>query len=291
MPITPPEEYSTFKPSGTPGKPIKSLSDRKSDFYSYIIKSDPPQHCPSLGPCHIWTKSCLKSGGYGQFNINGTMWRCHVLAFLWSGGVLEEGQHVCHKCDNPKCCNPEHLFVGSSKDNMHDMISKGRDRHPKWEDAGGAQLTTEKASLVLAIWKTGKVTKAQIGRYFGVTRGHIGLIVNGLAWKGLSPSSNSELAFKIASEIAESYKRKPNASSFKPGALHPNARLTNEAIDYIKANYKHGKSVELAAIFGVTDGYIREIANGRRRKTHSGTDASNDSCQVLGPPSGALPAG
>lgn len=264
MKTQPPSEYSTIKKQGTPGKRIKSLSERRQDFYSYIDRNGPvPSHCPELGRCHVWTKSCLKSGGYGQFNINGGMWRAHVLAFLWAGNEIKEGQCVCHRCDNPKCCNPSHLFTGTHNANMQDMIAKGRAVHPKWDETGTAKLTKEQVSMIKDLWNTGKLTKAKIGRYFGVDRGHAGMIISGLVWKGVEPSGNTTEANRIADQINSLYTRKVSSSAYRPGESHPNSRITDAAVEYIRAHPENVK--ELAVLFSVTEGYVREILIGRRR--------------------------
>lgn len=76
------------------------------------------------GECLEWTGATLK--GYGQIGEDGTIKYAHRVAYeLWVGPV-EDGELVCHRCDNPPCCNPDHLFVGTPRDNMHDMIRKGR---------------------------------------------------------------------------------------------------------------------------------------------------------------------
>lgn len=79
--------------------------------------------------CWLWTAS--SSNGYGQYIIDGKNHRTHRLAYeLWVGPIPEgEGYHgvcVCHRCDNPLCCNPAHLFLGSNSDNVADMWEKRR---------------------------------------------------------------------------------------------------------------------------------------------------------------------
>ena len=70
--------------------------------------------------CWIWTAGTVK-GGYGLFGC-----QAHRIAYTLSVGPIPEGLEVLHKCDNPPCCNPNHLFTGTQQDNIKDMDSKGR---------------------------------------------------------------------------------------------------------------------------------------------------------------------
>lgn len=75
--------------------------------------------------CHEWTGHTTE--GYGGLNINGKGYRAHRVSYRFFVGPIPDGLMVLHKCDNTRCVNPEHLFVGTARDNVHDMISKGRD--------------------------------------------------------------------------------------------------------------------------------------------------------------------
>ena len=80
--------------------------------------------------CWIWTAS--KRRGYGAFQVNRTTKRAaHRIAYQLYVGPIAEGLLVCHKCDNPACVNPDHLFLGTDMDNQHDMIRKGRQVIPE----------------------------------------------------------------------------------------------------------------------------------------------------------------
>jgi len=65
-------------------------------------------------------------GGYGRVNFNGQRFVAHRLAWELTNGPIPEGLFVLHKCDNPPCINPDHLFLGTNKDNTQDMLAKGR---------------------------------------------------------------------------------------------------------------------------------------------------------------------
>lgn len=97
----------------------------KNDLIQSIM-----QRCSSRieTKCMEWM-GALVTSGYGQTQINGKCARTHRAIFMaWHGIELSQDELVCHKCDNPRCCNIEHLFLGSAYDNMQDMIRKGRQK-------------------------------------------------------------------------------------------------------------------------------------------------------------------
>lgn len=79
------------------------------------------------GECWEWIGN-KNSLGYGMIWYEGKNIRSHRVSYFIKNGEFNDKLFVCHKCDNPKCVNPEHLFLGTSKDNMRDMIKKGRSR-------------------------------------------------------------------------------------------------------------------------------------------------------------------
>jgi hypothetical protein len=70
-------------------------------------------------------KACDRDG-YGQLWADGVTYKAHRLVWEYTYGPIPPGLHVLHHCDNPSCCNPEHLFIGTDLDNNQDMVAKGR---------------------------------------------------------------------------------------------------------------------------------------------------------------------
>lgn len=85
------------------------------------------KHC--MGQCWIW-KGSLFTSGYGRFGINNKSFRAHRISYYLYNGTISKEKLICHRCDNPKCVNPKHLFEGTPKDNTHDMLKKGRKVNP-----------------------------------------------------------------------------------------------------------------------------------------------------------------
>jgi hypothetical protein len=86
--------------------------------------------------CWAWQGNKIP-GDYGVLKIDGKRILAHRLSWQLQNGLIPPGMFVCHKCDNPSCINPDHLFIGTQKDNMEDCKSKGRNSPPPQNNARG----------------------------------------------------------------------------------------------------------------------------------------------------------
>lgn len=135
--------------------------------------------------------------GYGLIKIGGRWVRVHRLVLEAKVGPLGELQ-ACHRCDNPPCCNEEHLYAGTATDNVRDMVRRGRARMvPPQVDKPNAKVRREDVSVIRQRWRAGE-TQTEIGREFGITGAAVSLIVRGLSWPDVTGAVGGEEARMIA---------------------------------------------------------------------------------------------
>lgn len=125
--------------------------------------------------CWVWT-GATANFGYGLVSIGGRQERAHRVAWAMFNGPIPEGLKVIHTCDNPPCCRPDHLRVGTQWENMEDMTRKGRRRHGTSDQRGSkngyAKLTEEQVAHIKGMAAAGHY-QDDIAARFGVTRANV----------------------------------------------------------------------------------------------------------------------
>ena len=131
--------------------------------------------------CIEWIGALTKQG-YGKFQISGRTLGAHRIAWeAHNASAIPGGMQVCHTCDNRKCVNPAHLFIGTGKDNMQDCISKGRNTPTIGEIHGMAKLTDQDIRGIRERLAVGE-TYPQVAAQFGVSKTTIWRIANRQSW-------------------------------------------------------------------------------------------------------------
>lgn len=133
------------------------------------------------GGCWEWRKSRSRQG-YGQIGFNRKTCLLHRVSWTVFVGPLDKDILVLHKCDNPPCCNPEHLFLGTDKDNILDAFAKGRIIRKKGEQNYHAKLKEENIIEIRVLHEKG-LSFEEIGKIFYTSRTNVRAIVNRKAWK------------------------------------------------------------------------------------------------------------
>jgi|SRR6478736_7968963 len=138
--------------------------------------------------CWVWT-GAKNEKGYGKIGLprSSKTARCHRVSYELANGPVPDGVMVLHRCDNPSCINPEHLFLGTAQDNSIDMATKGRNFVPdnRGERASWSKLTEEQAIDIM----TRRISAAKFAVLYGVSRSAIFRIWEGKNWRHLGNRS------------------------------------------------------------------------------------------------------
>lgn len=146
-----------------------------------------------VGSCLEW-QGCRTGRGYGMVSAKSISQRrndrAHRVSFRLFVGPIPAGLFVLHRCDNPTCVAPAHLFLGTHTDNMRDMAEKGRGRPTGGQCKGqrhwGAKLDDDDIRAIRSMYATGRFKQQQIADLFGVVHTAISAIVRGEKWSHVS---------------------------------------------------------------------------------------------------------
>jgi len=135
--------------------------------------------------CWEWL-GILRKDGYGVFTIYRKQWRAHRYSWFLVNGEIPNGMIICHSCDNRKCVNPEHLWLGTQMDNIRDASRKGRLDGRKvglGERQRCHKLTIQKVTEIRSLYCTGMVTQKKLAELYLVSLQTIYLILKRKIWK------------------------------------------------------------------------------------------------------------
>lgn len=137
--------------------------------------------------CWLW-RGATNGRGYGLFTLKGRQRvLAHRLAWLVSRGDIPKGQVLRHKCDHGLCVNPEHLELGTQKQNIHDSTTRGRKKAWGLQKLDGRQVQAIRAQVA-----SGRLQR-DVAADFGISRNHVSSIVNRRVWEYLPDQCTSEV--------------------------------------------------------------------------------------------------
>jgi len=137
------------------------------------------------GGCWLWTGAMPTHTGYGTITIGGQTIGAHRASWEIHHGALPDGLHVCHKCDVRACVNPDHLFLGTPADNIHDMMVKGRANPKRGDSHASRKLHSSDIPAILARLADGESCRC-IADSYGVTDCAINAIRRGKSWRHIT---------------------------------------------------------------------------------------------------------
>jgi len=162
------------------GKKVHSSIDMATRFWSKVDKSSGDDACWN------WT-AYIGDSGYGQFGVDGKLTKSHRLAWELVNGNIPPGLWVLHKCDNRKCCNPSHLFLGTPTDNARDMISKGRRRPDIYSYPGEShtlhKLTDREVLRIRDLYAAGGTSHTKLANEFHISKSQVKRIIDWESWR------------------------------------------------------------------------------------------------------------
>jgi len=156
-------------------KVVHKIKDPIKYFWDRVNKNNDDE-------CWNWNKGLRH--GYGYVAWEGKPTAASRVSWIITHGEIPNGLFVCHKCDNPACVNPNHLFLGTNSENIQDMYNKGRGRCPKGENTKKAKLTNSQVIEIrhkLIPYKRGLI--GIIAKEYGVTKMIITNIKNNKTYK------------------------------------------------------------------------------------------------------------
>lgn len=132
--------------------------------------------------CWEWLAS-KNQDGYGKFRYESGIGSTHRISWVLTNGEIPDKLHVLHKCDNPSCVNPDHLFLGTNKDNMIDKMQKGRTADFSGEKNPISKLTDLDVIRIRTLFNSGERTRKELREEYQVSKSLIKMVIDKTTWK------------------------------------------------------------------------------------------------------------
>jgi hypothetical protein len=153
----------------TNNRPIRPVSNRLTEK----VNKDP------ISNCHLWTAH-INNRGYGVIKVNGKMKLAHRVSLeIHLNTIIPNDKLVLHSCDTPSCINPEHLRIGSHKENANDKYERNRGHHPSGSNHGRATLNEKQVKEI----RRSKLLQKELAKIYHTSQSNIDLIKRRVTWK------------------------------------------------------------------------------------------------------------
>ena len=140
-------------------------------YLSEIKRFWPKVDVRSPDECWEWQGNI--SAGYGRLKINGENVGAHRISWEIHNGSIPHGMYILHKCDNRRCVNPNHLYLGTQSDNISDREYRGPTTHGR-----PSRLGPEGIKKLRRLWKSGEYKQWQLAKMFDISKGYTSALIN-----------------------------------------------------------------------------------------------------------------
>lgn len=199
-------------------------SDILSTLQIYNIEIDYKTSC--------WNYVGKQKSRYPRVSYGKTKFQLHRLSWFLTFGEIPDGLYVCHKCDNTKCCNPDHLFLGTQFDNMQDMVNKGRNKDTSGSNNGRAKLSWKIVDEIRKAYSEG-VHISDISKLYNLPMSTVSNVTRNKTW--IDPY------YKVPTNV-----------------LHKNKSITSEIVNKV-ISLKGLTQMRIAGIVGISQAEVSRI--------------------------------
>ena len=216
-----------------------ALKGQGAEYLGEVLLRLPFRFVSDTDECILWP-TARQRDGYGFMRVQGKRLLAHRV--IWqkaNGRAVPAGMLVMHTCDNRICVNPNHLEIGSHKDNVLDCVRKGRRNQARGTRCPHAKLNEEQINTLRECYRQSQPCHETLARMFGVTRSAISQVLRGKTWNHV-PGEPVVLG-----------------RAMRKGTDHPEAKLTNAQVLEIRHRRTEGEQgKELARIYAVSTSTI-----------------------------------
>ena len=233
---------------------MKNKSNLTDDILIRIFKNINIPINNNCDVCWNW-QGTIGSDGYGRTTIYDKSYRIHRIIYEIYNGPFDKTKFICHKCDNPICVNPTHLFIGTTQENTQDKVNKNR--QTKGSNVNTAVLTENDVINILLGIHSGKYkNQTEIRKKYGVRPTNI---LRGKNWK--------EISNKVCIQLNTTLDELRNKVNQDKSVYISRSLFSDDEVRIIRNMLLSGKSgIDISKLFNVSDQVIYNIKNNKTYK-------------------------